>query len=294
VLEHGQSVHVPEEQVSAGGVKRTLTTWKVPLRDDRGRIEGLVGLAMDISGRKEMEEALRRSNEALTRANTELAQFAYAAAHDLREPLRTIALYTQILERRHLAELSDGGARVVGYILDSANRMETLVNDLLVYTQVVSHAAELGADSDGVAAETAEALRAALSESRGELRFQALPRVAVGRVHLRQLMQNLIANALQYRHPDRPPQIELTAEQIDSEVVFRIRDNGVGIRPEYHEQIFGLFKRLHGLDVPGNGIGLALCKKIVEHYGGRIWVESRYGEGSIFAFTLPVAPPPTG
>jgi PAS domain S-box-containing protein len=289
VLEHGESVHVREQTVLIGGTRRTLTMRKVPLHDERGSVIGLVGLALDISDRKEMEEALRTANSALRRANADLEQFAYAAAHDLREPLRTIALYTQVLERSHAAELSKNAARALRYILESARRMETLVNDLLAFTQVMAPNAGAEADANAAAREVVDALGAAIRASGADVDLTALPIVAVERVHLRQVLQNLVANAIQYRHADRPPHILLSAETADGEAVFHVSDNGIGIKPEYHDRIFGLFKRLHGMDVPGNGIGLALCRRIVEHYGGRIWVDSKPGAGSTFSFTLPVA-----
>jgi PAS domain S-box-containing protein len=289
VLQHGESVYVREQPLLIAGEVRTVTTRKVPLRDDHGGVVGLVGLAMDISDRKEMEEALRTTNSALRRANADLEQFAYAAAHDLREPLRTIALYTQMLERAHAEELSVTAARSVRYILDSARRMETLVNDLLVFTQVIAPNPGVQAEAADVAKEVVDGLGAAIRATGAAVEIAPLPRVAVERVHLLQVLQNLVANAIQYRDPERVPRVLLTAETTEAEAVFRVSDNGTGIKPEYHERIFGLFKSLHGLDVPGNGIGLALCRKIVEHYGGRIWVDSTPGAGSTFSFTLPIA-----
>jgi PAS domain S-box-containing protein len=288
VLQHGETVYVREAVVRIAGTPRTITMRKAPLRDQHGAVIGLVALAMDISDRKEMEEALRTTNSALRRANADLEQFAYAAAHDLREPLRTIALYTQMLERSHARDISENAARAVRYVLESAHRMETLVNDLLAFTQAVNPSVHAAADANDVAREAVEALRAAIDGCRAEIRLADLPSVAVERVHLRQVLQNLIANAVQYRDGERPARVVVRAEQSDGDAVFHVSDNGVGIKPEYHERIFGLFKRLHGLDVPGNGIGLALCQKIVESYGGRIWVESAPGCGSKFSFTLPL------
>jgi PAS domain S-box-containing protein len=290
VLERGENVYVREQPLLVGGTVRTVAMRKVPLRDERGDVVGLVGLAIDISDRKEMEEMLRATNTALRRANADLEQFAYAAAHDLREPLRTIALYTQVLERSYSGELTAHALRAVHYIFESARRMETLVNDLLAFTQTIAPQTEAPlADADEVGREVVNALGAVISASAAVVEVASLPAVAVERVHLRQVLQNLIANAIRYRHPERPAHILVSAETADAEVVFRVSDNGIGIKPEYHDRIFGLFKRLHGLDVPGNGIGLALCRKIVEHYGGRIWVDSEAGAGATFSFTLPAA-----
>lgn len=245
----------------------------------------------DITERRELEQSLRHANEKLQRVNNDLEQFAYAAAHDLREPLRTIALYTQLLQRLELHTLGPAAYTAFTYILQNTARMETLVNDLLSFAQAIEPQ-DLTAcpliDSNAAANEVITGLTAAIEEAGAQVERQAgLPAVAMQPGHLRQIFQNLLANAIKYRSPDRMARVSVTGLQQNGEAVFCISDNGIGISPEYHSRIFGIFKRLHDTQIQGNGIGLALCKKIVEQYGGRIWLESEEGAGSSFYFTIP-------
>lgn len=238
---------------------------------------------------KRASEALLRSNEQLKRLNDDLNQFAYSASHDLREPLRMVALYTQFLGRKLAGALDEEGETFLQYIRSGALRMEALVRDLLAYTQAAA-SAELPAAS----ADTNEALRAALEnlatniEGAGaRVSFSQLPAVGVPAVQLTQLLQNLVGNAIKYRSA-APPEIRIDAVRREETWVFSVEDNGIGIDDAYKEQIFGVFKRLHTNDeYPGTGIGLAICQRIVQRAGGRIWVESQPGGGSTFFFTLP-------
>ena len=246
----------------------------------------------DLTERRRLEQNLRRTNDVLLRLNEDLEQFAYAAAHDLREPLRTIMLYTQVLRRLHADELGEPAQAALVYILDGARRMETLVHDLLSFAQAMESPnvpENVSVDSGEVLNEALQNLSLAIRESNAVIHVVHLPPVAVERSHVRQLFQNLVGNAIKYRDPDRIPEVRITALSKGAEVTFKVADNGMGIRAEYHSRIFGIFKRLHGPQVQGNGIGLALCKKIVEHYGGRIWVESAENAGATFYFTLPAA-----
>ena len=235
----------------------------------------------------ELEDRVRERTAELSRANDELRQFAYAASHDLREPLRTVASYTQLLSRRLRGRLDDEGREFMNFILDSVRRMDLLVNDLLAYSHQLSSKPQalspLKAEAvlEGVLLNLAGSIR----ESGTVVTHDPLPIVFSEFVQLGQVFQNLISNSIKYRGPN-PPRIHISAKEGDDDWVLSFRDNGIGIEPRYQEQIFGLFKRLHGREIPGTGIGLALCKRIVEHDGGKIWVESELGQGATFLFTV--------
>jgi light-regulated signal transduction histidine kinase (bacteriophytochrome) len=236
-------------------------------------------------------QTLQNANHLLRRANDDLEQFAYSASHDLREPLRTVAVYTQLL-KRHFGDKVDSKAEIyIGHTVSGARRMETLMNDLLSYVQAARGADEqlTVIDSNQVLHTTISNLQTAIQESGASIISDDLPMLPVHAVHLQQLLQNLIGNAIKYRS-DTAPKIEISARRSAQEWIFHIKDNGIGIDPQYAKQVFGIFKRLHSSEsYSGTGIGLAICQKIVERYGGRIWVESELGKGATFCFTLPVA-----
>jgi len=254
-----------------------------PIRDARGSTVALSVIARDITERKRIENELRRANQ-------DLEQFAYSDGHDLQEPLRTIKIYSQLLCEGLGAAAEGETAEYLDFLQNAATRMEMLVRDLLAYTQVTRLDAPIGeVDANHAIAEVIANLGGAITESGAALTFDRLPSVQVHRAHMRQLLQNLIGNAIKYRSDDRAPAVHIGAERQDGCWVFTVRDNGIGIQPEFREQIFGLFSRLHNADrYPGTGIGLAICQRIVERYHGRIWVESGPGCGSAFRFTLPV------
>ncbi len=234
-------------------------------------------------------QALRRSNAELRRANSDLEQFAYSASHDLKEPLRMVSLFTQLLERKYAGKLDEQALDYISHAVQGAQRMELLMRDLLAYTTASSAADQPieTADASEILAQTLDTLGPALHESGAKIFHSELPNVRMQAGQLQQLFQNLIGNAIKYRST-ASPQIQITAEPDDDQWLFSVKDNGIGISTEYFEQIFGLFKRLHGKDeYEGTGLGLAICKKIVESAGGRIWVESELGNGSTFHFTLP-------
>jgi PAS domain S-box-containing protein len=245
----------------------------------------------DLTERKRLEQSLRRANEMLQRVNADLEQFAYAAAHDLREPLRTISLYTQLLEKLQPEKLGPAAGTALTYIAQNANRMETLVGDLLAFAQTIEPHDLTRCpliDPLAIVEEVLTGIAGTIEQSEAHVSVSRnLPAVAVQSGHLRQLFQNLIANAIKYRSPGRCADVSITGAAHDGEAVFCVSDNGIGISAEYHDNIFGIFKRLHGTQIEGNGIGLALCKKIVERYEGRIWVESEIDVGSRFYFALP-------
>lgn len=241
---------------------------------------------------QQAQETLKRSNFELRRANEDLNQFAYSASHDLQEPLRMVALYSQMMQRKYRHLMDGQGAEYLNYMVQGARRMEMLLKDLLDYTQVVSSEdlANGATDTNLVFQDVVQNLSNSIQESAAIVTSERLPVVAVKEVHMLQLLQNLISNALKYRGANKP-RIFVSATPEDTMWRFSVRDNGIGIAHQYTKQVFGLFKRLHGnSQYEGTGIGLAICQKIVERYGGRIWVESDgEGKGSNFLFTLPEA-----
>jgi PAS domain S-box-containing protein len=238
----------------------------------------------------ERTQELLRSNGALRQSNDDLNQFAYAASHDLQEPLRMVALYSQMLQRKYFGQLDANADQYISYIVGGAQRMEMLLKDLLTYSQTGS-SAEGPAETVDFAAVIGKVLlnlQASMEQSGAAITWDKLPAVDAHEIRLVQLLQNLVSNAIKYRAED-PPRIHISAEWREREWVLSVQDNGVGIPNEYAQQIFKIFKRLHGQDYPGTGIGLAICQRIVETYGGRIWVDPRDGKGACFCFTLPPA-----
>ena len=246
-------------------------------------------LARDNRDLAQSRKALEESIEELARSNADLQQFAYVASHDLKEPLRMVASYTQLLARRYKGKLDSDADEFIRYAVDGANRMQLLINDLLTYSRVtVQDKVFEEVDCNSVLEEVLNDLRVAVEESRAVVTRDPLPRVMADRVQLGQLFQNLIGNAIKF-HGKEAPQVYVSAERRPTEWLFSVRDNGVGLDPEYAERIFVIFQRLHNREeYPGTGIGLAICKKIVERHGGRIWVVSQTGQGATFHFTLPL------
>jgi DNA-binding response OmpR family regulator len=239
--------------------------------------------------RAELADRLAAANRELDRANQELEQFAYAAAHDLQEPLRKVRVFSELLRRNYGSQLDGQANQFLDYCVDGAGRMHQLIEDLLSYARASqSDDAVVGTvDLDAVMERILISLQAPIEESGAIIIRSPLPRVQSEEVRLYQLFHNLIGNALKYRRPEEPPRIEVAAERKEEDWLFSVRDNGVGIDHDHREKIFGAFKRLHAENNPGTGLGLAICKRIVENFGGRIWVESEYGQGSVFHFTLP-------
>jgi PAS domain S-box-containing protein len=257
-----------------------------PLVSDEGM---LVSSAIrDVTERKQTEDALKRSAAELARSNAELEQFAYVASHDLQEPLRAVSGCVQLLQQHYQGQLDARADELITHAVHGSSRMQTLIRDLLAYARVSTRGRDLEPiDSAAVLKEALSNLATVIQESGGVVSHGPLPTVATDPTQLLQVLQNLIGNAIKYRG-DRPPEVHIDVERRAGEWQFTVRDNGIGIEPQYFERIFGIFQRLHTRkEYPGTGIGLALCKKIIERHGGRIWVVSQPGEGSAFCFTIP-------
>jgi PAS domain S-box-containing protein len=257
---------------------------------------GYLGTLSDVTNQKEAAEELERIHHELEdrareleRSNQELEQFASVASHDLQEPLRIVAGYVQLLAKRYGDKLDETGTEFIGYAVDGVKRMQKLISDLLQYSRVSTRGKEPTPTSSQDALDLAQAnLQASIEESEARIVRDPLPTVLADGSQLAQLFQNLVGNAIKYRRPGERPQVRVTAERHNGEWEFEVRDNGIGIEPEYHDRIFGIFERLHGREeYEGTGVGLAICKKIVERHGGRIWLESEPGKGTAFRFTFP-------
>ena len=237
---------------------------------------------------QERTAALNEANASLVHSNRELEQFAYVASHDLQEPLRAVNSYTQLLARKYEGNLDAKADKYIGYIIEGATRMQQLINDLLEFSRVGTRAKELKPTAcEAVLSQVRDNLMVAIAESNAVVTHEPLPTVMGDETQLIQLLQNLISNAIKFRR-EEPPRVHVSAVQRENEWAFEVRDNGIGMESEYFERIFMIFQRLHSRsEYPGNGIGLANCKKIVDRHGGCIWVESTPGVGTTFHFTIP-------
>ena len=246
-------------------------------------------LVQEVKEREMVQLKLTRSLEDLERSNKELEEFAYVASHDLQEPLRKMASFSDLLGKRYRDQLDDRADKYLGYIADGAARLQRLINDLLSFSRVGrADFTLIPTNLEDVLKGTLTDIQPLITETHAEIQYDPLPTLKVNPFQLRQLFQNLISNAIKF-HGDHPPGIHISAKQEGGEWVISVRDNGIGFVPQHAEQIFEVFKRLHTKETyPGTGIGLAICKKIAERHGGRIWAESEPGRGSTFYFTIPM------
>ena len=280
--------------ISKNGHRFTVDDSASPIRDANGSLIGGVLVFRDVSERRRTERLLADTHKKLEvlaaelrRSNEDLSQFAYVASHDLRSPLKTVLQFAQLLERRYGEQLGDG-KQLLEHVTAGAKRMATLIEDLLTYATVSANSADPQEEVDAnEPLKTAMAnLEATIVQSGATVTHDTLPRVRVDRTSFIQIFQNLIGNAIHYKSSARP-RIHISAKELNVEWLFSCKDNGIGIAVEHQSQIFEPFKRLHGADRPVSGIGLAVCKKTVERFHGRIWVESQPDQGSTFFFTFP-------
>jgi PAS domain S-box-containing protein len=281
-VETGEPFQVVHRFRRADGFYRWHLSRAHAMRDSDGNVSMWIGSNTEIHEEKEREEQLQR-------ANADLRQFAFAASHDFQEPLRMITSYSQLLLQGYRGQLDEEAAVCVRFITEGTQRMRALLSDLLSFTELGSAGQRSiePIDLNDIFEKVLQNLRMAIAESEAIIDSDQLPTVQGQHAHFLQLFQNLIGNAIKYRG-ENPPRVHVSAEKRPAEWLFAVADNGIGIEPEFHQQIFGVFKRLHGRSIPGTGIGLAICKRVVEWYGGRIWIESKPGQGTTFYFTLPL------
>lgn len=269
-----------------------------PILDQAGSIQSLVGVVIDVTDRKqalevihnlnvELEKRVEERTRELMRSNKDLEAFAYIASHDLQEPLRTVAGCTQILEQRYKDKLDPDADKLINYTLDGVTRMKALIDDLLSYSRLgTAPRAMKEVNVKTIVDQALQNLERAQKEASATITCDQLPIVRGDTMQLTQLFQNLIGNAIKYRG-DKPALVHISARRDQQDWLFSVRDHGIGIDSKYHERIFLIFQRLHGRELPGTGVGLAICKRIVEQHGGRIWVESQAGQGATFFVALP-------
>jgi PAS domain S-box-containing protein len=327
VSERAPEHHVQYRILRPDGQVRWLEAHGRLTLDEEGRPSRLTGVCTDVTERLSLEEdarrlvreqvaraeaerarqhtdalleTLRRAQaelaqraQELARSNADLEQFAYVASHDLQEPLRMVASYVQLLSRRYKGKLDADADTFIGYAVDGATRMQALINDLLAFSRVSTRGKEpVPVPLDKCLERALSHLRLALEDAGAEVKAEPLPWVKGDESQLVQLLQNLVGNAAKFRG-ERPSRLRVSSTLEGDTVTVAVEDNGIGIEPQYHERIFAIFQRLHAKEeYPGTGIGLSICKKIVERHGGRIWVESTPGQGSTFRFTLAAAAPP--
>lgn len=256
----------------------------------RRRVKLIDELEDSLEKLRNTKEELERKSRELARSNDDLKDFAYSISHDLQEPLRIVAGYVHLLERRYRGELDSNADEFIQYTVDGVKRMQALIKDLLEYSQVGTKEKQFKPIESSLAVGLAVGnLRTAIEESSAVVTYDELPTVTADLSQMSRLFQNLIGNAIKFRGKGIP-EVHISADRKGNEWVFSVRDNGIGMDPRSTERIFVIFQRLHGRDeYPGTGIGLAICKKIVERHGGRIWVESEPGRGATFYFTIPIA-----
>jgi PAS domain S-box-containing protein len=268
--------------VTKSGEKRTCSV-SVILYPEQGYLEGS---AIDITERKRADEELKKAMTELGRSNDELQRFAYVASHDLQEPLRMVASYVQLLERRYTDKLDPDANDFINFAVEGTKRMQNLINALLTYSRVGSRSKPFQpVNLEEVFSIVLTNLQVAFTESRAEITHDPLPTIPADEGQITQVFQNLISNAVKF-HGNEPPLVHVSAEHKDREWIFSVADNGIGIESQYFERIFSIFQRLHGHEYPGTGAGLSIAKRIVERHGGRIWVESQPGQGSTFYFSF--------
>jgi|SRR3990172_4031567 len=291
VREKGSVSNVEVTHTDRNGEKRFLlfSAERILVNDDPCSLTAVI----DITERKQVEQRLLKANQELAESNKELEQFAYVASHDLQEPLRMVSSYMQLLETRYKEKLDSDAQEFIGFAVDGAVRMQRLIHDLLAFSRVGTRGRSPQAvDSGAALTDALQNLKMTIEGEKAIVIFDDLPVVMADKDQLTQVFQNLISNAIKFKGKRRPS-ISINAQISSGFAEFKVVDNGIGIDPKHAERIFVIFQRLHPREkYEGTGIGLAICKKIVERHGGRIWVESELGKGSTFHFTFPTAPEP--
>lgn len=294
-ISSGRTWHGEIRNRAKGGSVYWVDTTIVPFLDEQGRPRRYVAIRADITERKKAEENLERSAaelsrqaEELARSNKDLEQFAYAASHDMQEPLRAVAGCLQILQKKYEGQLDAKANELIFHAVDGANRMHFLIEGLLMFSRVGTRGIAMSEMETGGAVDNAvKNLNRVISESGAKINIGSLPVVLGDPIQVSLIFQNLISNGIKFRGASEPA-IEIGAHPDGKFWILYVKDNGIGIDPRHFERIFGIFQRLHTrFEYPGTGIGLAICKRIVERHGGRIWVESQVGKGATFFFTLP-------
>lgn len=257
--------------------------------DKAGNIIGRMAFFVDVTERRQIKKKLKRTVADLKRSNTDLQQFAYVASHDLQEPLRMVANYTQLLEKRYKDKLDTDAKEFIHFAVDGAFRMQRLINDLLSYSLVSTRQKPVkSTDCNAVLGKVVANLSVTIEQNNVIITNDDLPTVMADASQMQGVFNNLVGNAIKFRS-EHAPRVHISAKQDRNKWLFSVQDNGLGIDPQYKDKIFLIFQRLHSKEeYPGTGIGLAICKRIVEHHGGKIWFDSDVGKGSTFYFTLPV------
>jgi two-component system, chemotaxis family, sensor kinase Cph1 len=265
-----------------------VKTDKIPYHDDEGNIIGIIGFAEDITRRKKAEEKLERIMNDLKRSNKELEQFAYVSSHDLKEPLRMITSFLQLLQKRYSADLDDDANDFINFAVEGAKRLDIMINDLLEYSRIGNKEREFEyLQGEKILETVLTNLKTSIEDNNVIITHDPLPLIYANNQQMVQLLQNLISNAIKY-HSKEDPKIHISADILDDEYVFSIKDNGIGIDQKHLERIFTIFQRLHSRDeYEGTGIGLAISQKIVQKHHGKIWAESKLEKGTTFYFTIP-------
>jgi PAS domain S-box-containing protein len=272
-----------------GGKDRYLLFEAVPIYNRKGEVIAAIQTLQDLTERTRAEEVLERQTQELVRSNTELEHFAYIASHDLQEPLRMVSSYVQLLEKRYKDKLDANANDFIGFAVDGVNWMQSLINALLTYSRVGTQSKQFAeVDCNAVLARVLANIRVSVEESQAVITYSALPLIVADNQQMEQLFQNLICNAIKFRG-NEPPRIAVHCERRENDWFFTVADNGIGFEQQYAERLFKIFQRLHSRkEYPGTGMGLAICKKILERHGGSIWVESLPGVGTTFYFKIPV------
>ncbi len=288
IIEKGEALEFEETFLDSEGLPHTYTSVKFPLLDANGIIYATCNISSDITERKQSDEIKQKIMDELKRANTELERFAYVCSHDLQEPLRTINSFCQLLEKQLHDKLDERSQHYIQFITEGSTRARDLITDVLTYSRVgIELEKQQKVDVEGVMDAIKSNLDVRLKEVGATITHDTLPVITANKTQMIQLLQNLIQNAVKFCS-DAPPHVHIGAEKEQDWWKFYVRDNGIGIQPAYQQKIFEIFQRLHKRsEYPGTGIGLAICKKIVERHGGEIWVESASGKGSTFYFRLP-------